>query len=63
MTNEIIRKKAKKEKVAMWRIAERLNINESVLSRRMRHELSEEDTKQILKVIDEIAAGRQSDDE
>ncbi len=56
MANEIIRQKAKSKKVSMWRIAEKIGINESVLSRKMRHELSKDETQQIMKVIDELAS-------
>ena len=54
MANETIRDMAKQKHVSHWRIAEVLGIHEAVLSRMMRHELSPEEQKQILSIIEDL---------
>ncbi len=54
-TNEKIRAAAKREGVKLWQIADRLGINDGNFSRRLRHELGQEETEKILALIDEIA--------
>ena len=39
----------------MWQLAEKLGIHEGTLSRKLRHELPEEEKNKILALIDEIA--------
>lgn len=39
-----------------WRVAQRLGISQSTLSKKLRFELSETEKGQIIKVIDELAA-------
>ena len=55
MANEDIRQEAKRTGVRMWRIADELGIQDSVLSRRLRYELSEKEKKQIFEIIDRLA--------
>lgn len=55
MNNKDIRAAAKNNGVKMWQIAEALNIQDSALSRKMRHELPDEERTQILEVIHRIA--------
>lgn len=55
MSNTEIRIKATKSGIKMWQIAERLGIHEGTLSRKLRHELPEEEKQKILALIDEIA--------
>ena len=55
--NQKIRKAAKEKGITLWRIAEKLGINDGNFSRKMRHELSKEETKHILNIIDELAEG------
>ena len=57
MANSIIRKAASEKKVRLWQIAERLHMSDSMFSRHLRHELSEEEKERVLKIIDELAAG------
>lgn len=52
MQNAQIREALKKNGLCQWQLAKRLGINESVLSRRLREELPEEETKRILEVIE-----------
>ena len=53
MQNAKIREALKKHNLRQWELAERLDLNESVLSRRLRKELPEEETKRILGIIEE----------
>lgn len=51
MKNQIIREELKRRGLHQWELAKRLNIAESTLTRRLREELSEEETQHILCVI------------
>lgn len=54
--NQKIRKYAQDRKVKLWQIAERLGLQDSNFSRKLRHELSEQETDAIMAIIDELAA-------
>lgn len=56
MKNNDIRTAAKDQKVKMWEIAEALGIQDSALSRKLRHELPEQEKAEVLEVIRSIAA-------
>jgi predicted nucleic acid-binding Zn-ribbon protein len=49
--NEDIRQAAKAAGVRLWMVADELGIQDSVLSRNMRHELPDEKKKEILDII------------
>lgn len=55
MKNLEIRKRAEINGVKLWQIAERLNLNDSNFSRKLRKEFGEEERERILAIIDEIA--------
>lgn len=55
MTNNEIRTKAKEKSVKLWQLADELKISEPTMSRKLRHELPEEEKNKILALIDEIA--------
>lgn len=55
MKNSEVREHAKKKSVKLWQIADALGINDGNLSRKLRHELPEEEKNKILALIDEIA--------
>lgn len=55
MSNTEIRVKATKCGVKMWQLADKLGIHEGTFSRKLRHELPEEEKQKILALIDEIA--------
>ena len=55
MNNKKIRDYAKEKKVFLWEIADKLNICDGNLSRKLRKQLSEEDVLKIMIFIDEIA--------
>lgn len=54
--NQKIREAAKEKGVALWRIAEKLGINDGNFSRKLRRELETEEQQRILKIIDELVA-------
>lgn len=55
-TNEIIREKAKKCGVFLYEIADRLGLYETSFIRKLRKELSAEETDKILGIIEQLAA-------
>lgn len=52
MKNKQIREALKKNGVHQWELAKALGMNESVLCRKLREELPEEEKRQILKMIE-----------
>lgn len=57
MYNGDIRNYAKKNRVNLWEVSERLGYShESAFSRVLRHELPEDEKVKIMKIIDELAA-------
>ena len=57
-TNRDIRSAAKAAGVLHWEIAERLGIQDSAFSRKLRRELPADEREKILCIIDELAAER-----
>ncbi|MGN0467989.1 MAG: hypothetical protein ACI4GY_04620 [Acutalibacteraceae bacterium] len=55
MSNMEIRIKATQKGVKMWQLADELGIHEGTFSKKLRHELPEEEKTKILALIDEIA--------
>ncbi|WP_407383359.1 hypothetical protein [Ruminococcus sp.] len=53
--NKGIRDYAKLNGVKLWQIADRLGITDGNFSRKLRHELSDDDRQKIVDIIDEIA--------
>ena len=51
MKNQIIREELKRRGLHQWELAKLLSVGESTLTRRLREELSEEETQHILCVI------------
>ena len=60
MKNVEIRNRAKERGVFLWKIAEKLGINDGNLSRRLRKELSESQKEQIFGIIDELSEEKRS---
>lgn len=52
MKNIEVRNKLKELKVAQWKLAEKLNIGETTLVRRLRKELSNEEKEKLLENIE-----------
>lgn len=55
MNNLEIRNKARIENVPLWKIAHELGITDSTFSKKLRFELSEDETQKILTIIDKLA--------
>lgn len=53
--NNYIREYAKSKGVKLWEIADRLGMHDSNFSKMLRHHLTLEKEKQIIKIIDTIA--------
>lgn len=60
MHNKEIREAAKKKGVMLWQLAEALGIQDSGLSRKLRHELPEQEKEKMLLVIDKLSLERQA---
>lgn len=56
MRNKEIRDYIRSKGIPMWRVAERLGIADSNFSRMLRYEISESKKKEIMHIIDELAA-------
>lgn len=54
--NAAIRAKAKENGVKLWQIADKLGIYDANFSRKLRKELSAEETAKILDIIEQLAA-------
>jgi hypothetical protein len=53
--NNEIRTQSKGKGVYLWEIADKLGIVDASFSRKLRHELPQEEKERIFKIIDEIA--------
>ena len=51
MANLELKKTAKAAKIPFWRIAEAMGISETAMSRKMRHELTEQERQEVLATI------------
>lgn len=58
MANADIRQAAKSAGVKLWRVAENMGLADSGLSRKLRHELPEEEKARILGIIEKLKEGR-----
>lgn len=54
-SNQAIRTAAKENGIELWRIANKLGINDGNFSRKLRYELSEGEKQKILEIINELA--------
>lgn len=55
MKNKEIREAAKAARVTLWRVAEKLGLCDSQLSRKLRHELPEAEKQKILQIIEQLS--------
>ena len=62
MRNKAIRQAAADRRVKLWEVAERLHLQDSAFSKKLRHELPEDEQTQILCIINEIATERGSEE-
>lgn len=58
--NSDIRAKAKEKSVRLWEIADYLKISEPTMTRKLRKELPDSEKQEIFKIIDELAAEKQT---
>jgi len=58
VANERLKGYAKEREVFLWEIADRLSLQDSNFSKKLRRELPEEERDRILAIIDQIAAER-----
>lgn len=56
MKNKKIRETAKSKGVCLWEIAFALKISEATITRKLRKELSAEETSKILNIIEQLSA-------
>lgn len=54
MANQIIHDEFREQKVFQWELARALGISESTMVRKMRTEMSSEETRELLALIDSI---------
>lgn len=59
--NVDIRNTAKEKGVKLWEIAEKLEINDGNLSRKLRRELPTAEKARIMSIIDELSAAKQKE--
>lgn len=59
MANQIIRDELREQKVYQWELAKALGISESTMVRKMRTEMSDEETTELFALIDSIVLDRQ----
>ena len=57
MNNQDTRTKARESEVKLWQIADWLNIHDTNFSKKLRHELPQEEKEKIFSIIDELAKG------
>ena len=60
LNNSDLRQIAKNKGVALWEIADKLQISEPTMTRKLRRELPPEEKAQIFAIIDEISAEKKS---
>ena len=61
MKNRKVRETAKARGVMLWEIAERIGINDSNFSRKLRRELPEDEQNRLLSLIAEIADRKEAE--
>ena len=54
MTGAEVKALAKKEGVALWRVAAEYGVTDSTFSRKLRSDFSDADTKKLLEIIDKL---------
>lgn len=55
MKNKDIRQAAKTAGVKLWQVAEVVGVNDGNFSRKLRHELPEDEKQKILEIIDRLS--------
>lgn len=55
MANEVIRKLARVKNVPLWKIAHALGISEPTMTRKLRFELTSDETQRMIEIIENLA--------
>ncbi len=63
MKNLELRKAAKAAGIPLWRIADAIGVGEATMTRKLRHELPENEKKQLLNLIKQLAREGENADE
>ena len=63
MQNLELRKAAKAAGIPLWRIADAIGVGEATMTRKLRHELPENEKKQLLNLIKQLAREGENADE
>ena len=58
-----LRKAAKAAGIPLWRIADAIGVGEATMTRKLRHELPENEKKQLLNLIKQLAREGENADE
>lgn len=58
MANTDIRTHAKNNKVALWEVADALKVSEATITRKLRHEMTDNEKTKIIGIIDNIAKNK-----
>ena len=58
--NKEIKTRAKEKGVFLWEVADKIGIIDTSFSRKLRHELPDNEKQEIFKIIDELAAEKQA---
>lgn len=61
LCNIDIRTAAKQNGVRLWEVADRLNVSEPTITRKLRRELPADEKQRIISLIDEIAAEKKKE--
>lgn len=61
LKNQEIRTAAKNKNIYLWQIAEKLGMQDSAFSRKLRRELSAAEKAKIMSIIDELSAEKQKE--
>ena len=61
LCNTDIRTAAKQNGVRLWEVADRLNVSEPTITRKLRRELPADEKQRIISLIDEIAAEKKKE--
>ena len=59
--NQDIRIAAKQNGVRLWEVADRLNVSEPTITRKLRRELPADEKQRIISLIDEISAEKKKE--
>ena len=63
MKNLAVRTAAKAAGIPLWRIADAIGVGEATMTRKLRHELPENEKKQLLNLIKQLAREGENADE